>query len=58
MRAQTLADAFGLGRAISLSDAVARGELGEIRRLETDHGTFAVKQEFESWWDSQADFEA
>ena len=49
MHPQTLADAFELGRATSLSDAVARGELGEIRRLETDHGTFAVKQAFASW---------
>src|SRR4051794_20285174 len=48
MHAQTVADAFGLGRASSLSDPVARGELGEIRRLETDRGTFAVKQELES----------
>jgi Ser/Thr protein kinase RdoA (MazF antagonist) len=48
MHAQTIADAFGLGRATSLSDTVARGELGEILRLETDHGTFAVKQELES----------
>lgn len=47
MHAQTVADAFGLGRAASLSDPVARGELGEIRRLETDHGTFAVKQALE-----------
>jgi hypothetical protein len=30
-------------------EPVARGELGEIRRLETDHGTFAVKQQLESW---------
>jgi Ser/Thr protein kinase RdoA (MazF antagonist) len=49
MHPQTVADAFGLGRATSLSDPVARGELGEIRRLETDHGTFAVKQELGSW---------
>jgi len=48
MQAQTVADAFGLGRATSLSDPVARGELGEIRRLDTDHGTFAVKQALES----------
>ena len=45
--AQTVADAFELGRASSLSEPVARGELGEIRRLETDHGTWAVKQELE-----------
>ena len=49
MQPQTVAAAFGLGRATSLSDPVARGELGEIRRLETDHGTFAVKQELGSW---------
>jgi len=55
MHAQTVADAFGLGRATSLSDPVARGELGEIRRLETDHGTFAVKQELESWSGEEAE---
>jgi Ser/Thr protein kinase RdoA (MazF antagonist) len=48
MHAQTVADAFGLGNAASLSDPVARGELGEIRRLKTDLGTFAVKQELET----------
>jgi len=51
VEAQEVADAFGLGRASSLSDPVARGELGEIRRLETDRGTWAVKQEFEPWED-------
>jgi hypothetical protein len=45
--AQEVSDAFALGRASSLSEPVARGELGEIRRLETDNGTFAVKQELE-----------
>jgi Ser/Thr protein kinase RdoA (MazF antagonist) len=49
MHAQTVADAFGLGRATSLSDPVARGELGEIRRLETALGMFAVKRELDSW---------
>src|SRR5262249_3422485 len=48
MHAQSVADAFGLGRATSLSDPVARGELGEIRRLEPDHGMLAVKQELDS----------
>jgi Ser/Thr protein kinase RdoA (MazF antagonist) len=47
MDAQTVADAFGLGRAVSLSEPVARGEIGEVRRLETDHGAYAVKQAFE-----------
>jgi Ser/Thr protein kinase RdoA (MazF antagonist) len=49
MHAQAVADAFGLGCATALSDPVARGELGEIRRLDTDHGRFAVKQVLESW---------
>jgi hypothetical protein len=47
MDAQEVADAFALGRASSLSHPMARGELGEIRRLETDYGTWAVKQELE-----------
>jgi Ser/Thr protein kinase RdoA (MazF antagonist) len=47
MRPQAVADAFGLGRATSLSRPVARGELGEIRRLATDRGTFAVKQQLQ-----------
>jgi Ser/Thr protein kinase RdoA (MazF antagonist) len=49
MDAQAVADAFGLGRASSLSEPVTRGELGEIRRLETELGTFAVKQALEAW---------
>jgi len=49
MDAQEVSDAFGLGPASSLSEPVARGELGEIRRLETEHGTFAVKHELEEW---------
>jgi hypothetical protein len=47
MDAQDVSDAFGLGPARSLSEPVARGELGEIRRLETERGAFAVKQELE-----------
>jgi Ser/Thr protein kinase RdoA (MazF antagonist) len=54
-RAQAIADAFGLGSATSLSDPVARGELGEIRRLETDRGAFAVKQELEGRSDDEAE---
>jgi Ser/Thr protein kinase RdoA (MazF antagonist) len=54
MHPQDIADAFGLGRASSLSHPVARGELGEIRRLETDSGSWAVKTEFEPW-DDDAD---
>lgn len=58
MDAQAVADAFGLGRATSLSEPVARGELGEIRRLETHRGTFAVKQALESRWVDEAEAEA
>lgn len=45
--AQAVADAFGLGRAESLSEPVARGELGQIRRLVTDRGGWAVKESLE-----------
>src|SRR4051795_134133 len=42
--AQTVADAFAVGRAESLSEPVARGELGQVRRLVTDQGVWAVKE--------------
>jgi hypothetical protein len=51
--AQAVADAFGLGRASSLSEPVARGEIGEVRRLETDRGVYAVKQAFEPLSDQE-----
>lgn len=44
MDAQVVADAFGLGRAESLSEPVARGELGQVRRLVTQTGAWAVKE--------------
>jgi thiamine kinase-like enzyme len=47
MDADAVADAFGLGRASSLSEPVARGEVGEIRRLDTEGESYAVKQAFE-----------
>jgi hypothetical protein len=47
LEAQAVADAFGLGRADSLSEPVARGELGEIRRLVAGDRDWAVKQELE-----------
>lgn len=46
---QSVADAFGLGRAESLSEPVARGELGQVRRLVTDSGVWAVKESFEPY---------
>jgi Ser/Thr protein kinase RdoA (MazF antagonist) len=45
--AQEVSFAFGLGRAITLSGPVARGEVGEIRRLDTDRGAWAVKQDLD-----------
>ena len=53
MDAQGVADAFGLGRAESLSEPVARGELGHVRRLVTDQGTWAVKESFEPFDDDE-----
>lgn len=44
---QAVSDAFGLGHAHSLSGPLARGELGEIRRLETQWGAWAIKQSLE-----------
>src|SRR3954467_15283370 len=46
MDPQAVADAYAVGRALGLSQPVARGEIGEVRRLETDRGTYAVKQAF------------
>ena len=46
--AAEIADAFGLGRAVRLSDGpVARGKQGEVWRLETAEGRWAVKVPFE-----------
>ena len=47
MDPQLVSDVFGLGRAHRLSEPVARGELGEIRRLETDRGDWAIKRALE-----------
>jgi hypothetical protein len=44
---QLVSDVFGLGRAHGVSEPVARGELGEIRRLETDRGDWAIKRALE-----------
>jgi hypothetical protein len=46
--AQAVADAFALGRAASLGEPVGRGELGHVRRLVTDRGSWAVKESFEA----------
>ncbi|WP_151084413.1 phosphotransferase enzyme family protein [Nocardioides cynanchi] len=51
--AQSVADAFGLGRAESLSEPVARGELGQVRRLVTDTGVWAVKESLDPVGDAE-----
>lgn len=48
-----MADAFGLGRAESLGEPVARGEVGEVRRLVTDQGAWAIKQSFDPFDDAE-----
>jgi Ser/Thr protein kinase RdoA (MazF antagonist) len=46
--AQRIAAAYGLGDDdVRLSGPVARGEIGQVWRLETPRGTFAVKEWFE-----------
>ena len=42
-----IAAAFGLGAARSLTGLVARGEEGQVWRLETAAGTWAVKETFD-----------
>lgn len=51
MSSPTAADictAFSLGDPVELSEVVARGEVGEVRRLTTDRGVWAVKEAFEA----------
>jgi Ser/Thr protein kinase RdoA (MazF antagonist) len=42
-----IATVYGLGPAAELTGPVARGELGQIWRLTTDHGQWAVKEWFD-----------
>lgn len=44
--ATTIAEHFSLGGSAHLQGPVARGRLGQVWRLETDSGTFAVKEWF------------
>ncbi len=41
-----LADRFGLGTALGLTGPAARGHQGQVWRLDTDTGRFAVKESF------------
>jgi thiamine kinase-like enzyme len=45
--AAEIAARFSLGDAATLSGPVARGEVGQVWRLSTSHGSFAVKEPFE-----------
>ncbi|HEY4332386.1 MAG TPA: phosphotransferase [Ilumatobacteraceae bacterium] len=45
--AAAIADQFGLGSDAVLSGPTARGELGQVWRLATERGTWAVKEHFE-----------
>jgi hypothetical protein len=51
--AQSVADAFSLGRTESLSEPVARGELGQVRRLVADTGVWAIKESLEPVGDGE-----
>jgi hypothetical protein len=53
MDGQAIADTFGLGHAEALSEPVARGELGQVRRLVTDLGTWAIKESLEQLTDGE-----
>ncbi len=44
--AQDVADAYGLGGSATLTGPVARGQLGQVWRLDTEAGTHAVKEWF------------
>ncbi len=46
--AQPIASAFGLGGGARLTGPVARGELGRVWRLDTESGSFAVKEPFDA----------
>ena len=46
--ADRIAARFGLGGEAVLAGPVARGELGQVWRIETDRGRWAVKEPFES----------
>jgi Ser/Thr protein kinase RdoA (MazF antagonist) len=47
--ASLISDRFGLGRDAVMDGPVARGELGQVWRLDSTHGTFAVKEWFQDF---------
>ncbi len=55
LEATAVAELFELGADARMSDIVARGEQGHIRRLDTDRGAFAVKESFDGADDADAE---
>jgi Ser/Thr protein kinase RdoA (MazF antagonist) len=45
--AAAVAERYSLGRDAALSGPVARGEVGQVWRLTTSRGTFAIKEQFD-----------
>ena len=45
--ATDVAERYSLGNAAALSGPVARGEVGQVWRLTTSRGTFAIKEQFD-----------
>lgn len=56
--AQAIADAYGLGAAVELSEPVARGVQGQVRRLRCGAGTWAVKEWFDGFAPEPGELEA
>ncbi len=52
--ADQIAAAFGLGDAIGDLDPAARGEQGQVWRLDTEQGSYAVKESFEPQSETEA----
>ena len=45
--ARDVAERYSLGNDAALSGPVARGEVGQVWRLTTSRGTFAIKEQFD-----------
>ena len=48
--AERVAVCFGLGCDAVISGPVARGELGQVWRIDTSQGRWAVKESFDARW--------
>ena len=52
--AEPIAEAYDLGAVTEFAGPVARGEQGEVWRLETDRGVWAVKRSYFEFPDADA----